>query len=194
MQHRQHLITTGLTMNVLHNWHLTEKQSYVIVHLLHTVVKSYYLLSHDLFLCSTALFNSSNFNFIMIFLKIFPTVPTGYVDQMVSNNQISQYFAGQVYATHTYLFQNQHKSVLFGHKWRITAAGIVINNHKNPKITYLFSYKFDGGPHKVHLGLLIIIQGALIVHLCQNGTLLTQLKIQFRTYTKSTRYLHLHLK
>ena len=36
------------------------------------------------------------------------------------------------------MYQQEHKSVLFGHKWSITASGIAMNN---PKIIDLFSYK-----------------------------------------------------
>ena len=40
--------------------------------------------------------------------------------------------------------------VLLGHKWRISAPGIGINN---PKIIDLFSHKFYGGPHKIGFGI-----------------------------------------
>ena len=42
------------------------------------------------------------------------------------------------------------KSVLFGHMWKMSAAGIVINN---PKIIDLFSYKFYVGTHKGGFGI-----------------------------------------
>ena len=63
-----------------------------------------------------------------------------------------------------------HKNVPFGHKWTISAPGIAFNN---ARIIDLFSYKVYGGPpHKGgYTGLLIVIPGALIVHLCPNGTL-----------------------
>ena len=63
----------------------------------------------------------------------------------------------------------QHKNVLFGHKWRISAAGIAFNNLG---IIDLFSYKVYEGPLiRVAMGVLIIIPGALIVHLYPKRTL-----------------------
>ena len=50
----------------------------------------------------------------------------------------------------TYLFRHGNKSAPFGHKWRISAPRIVINN---PKIIDLFSYKFYVGPHKGGFGI-----------------------------------------
>ena len=44
----------------------------------------------------------------------------------------------------------QHKNVLFGHKWRISAPGITINN---PGIIDLFSYKVYEGPHNGGYGI-----------------------------------------
>ena len=49
----------------------------------------------------------------------------------------------------SYLYRHGKKSVPFGHKWRISAPGIVINN---PKIINFFNYKFHVGPHKGGLG------------------------------------------
>ena len=52
----------------------------------------------------------------------------------------------------SYLFRHGKKSVPlpFGHKWRISAPGIIINN---PKIIDLFSYKFYVGLHKGGFGI-----------------------------------------
>ena len=69
------------------------------------------------------------------------------------------------------------KSVLFGHKQRISATGITFNN---PGIIDLFSYKIYGYLIRLATKLLIIIPEALIVHLCQNSTLLTLLKVHLR--------------
>ena len=60
-------------------------------------------------------------------------------------------------------------------------TGIVINS---PKIIDLFSYKFYGGPHNDDLGLLIIIPGTLIAHLCQNSTPLMLLKVHLSSTLK----------
>ena len=70
---------------------------------------------------------------------------------------------------------------MFGHKWRISAPGIVISN---PKIIDLFIYMFYGGPHKGGFEIVNDNPGALIVHLCRNSTLLTLLKVHL-----SVRYI-----
>ena len=53
----------------------------------------------------------------------------------------------------SYLFRHGKKSVPFGHKWRISAPGIVIIN---PKIMHLFGYKFL---IRVDSGISVIIIG-----------------------------------
>ena len=50
----------------------------------------------------------------------------------------------------SYLFRHGKKNVPSGHKWRISAHGVVINN---PKIIDLFSYKFYVGPYKGGFGI-----------------------------------------
>ena len=50
----------------------------------------------------------------------------------------------------SYLFRHGKKNVPSGHKWRISAHGVVIDN---PKIIDLFSYKFYVGPYKGGFGI-----------------------------------------
>ena len=50
----------------------------------------------------------------------------------------------------SYLYRHGKKSVPFGHKWRISAPGIFINN---PKMIDLFDNKFYVGPLKGGFGI-----------------------------------------
>ena len=50
----------------------------------------------------------------------------------------------------------------------------------------MLSYKFYGGPHKGGFGIVNYKPRCTYVHLCQNGTLLTQLKVHLRLWTRES--------
>ena len=63
----------------------------------------------------------------------------GSMDLVRSNNITQQIPFSKVKSSKSYLFRHGKKIVPFGHKWRISAPGIEINN---PESIDLFSYKF----------------------------------------------------
>ena len=74
----------------------------------------------------------------------------GSMDLVRSNNINPQIPFSKVKSSKSYLFRHGKKSVPYGHKWRISAPEIEINN---PKIIDLFSCKFYDSPHKGRFGI-----------------------------------------